>query len=245
MKHRLLFALAACVAACGVLVSGAAAGPGRGHAQVYTFGGELLSAPGANAGSLSLQIQTGNRPALRALINASQSQVFAIGSGTEILVYSNGVPHVGSTADLQSGDFVTVRVRAAGGSSLQEIENQPAAVVAKTAAPRGGLPLWLFSGTVAGPQSGGKISLHVGSGNWKALQAMLGQSLDQTFTYDEGTIFLLWQGRVPTVIDPSQLKAGDRITIRVRAPREDPLAQVEATPAAHVGDHEPAPPAED
>ena len=52
-----------------------------------------------------------------------------------------------------------------------------------------------------------------------ALRSMLGQSLDQTFTYDDGTIFLLWQGRVPTVIDASQLKAGDRITVRVRAPR--------------------------
>ena len=71
---------------------------------------------------------------------------------------------------------------------------------------------------------------------------MLGQPLDQTFTYDAGTIFLLWQGRVPTVIDPSQLKAGDRITIRVRAPRIATLAQVEATPAAHVGDHEPGNP---
>jgi hypothetical protein len=68
---------------------------------------------------------------------------------------------------------------------------------------------------------------------------MLGQSVDQAFAYDNGTIFLLWQGRVPTVIEPSQLKAGDRITVRVRAPRGSTLAQIEATAAAHVGDHEP------
>ena len=48
---------------------------------------------------------------------------------------------------------------------------------------------------------------------------MLGQPLDQSFAYDDGTIFLLWQGGVPTVIDPSQLKAGDKITVRIRAPR--------------------------
>jgi hypothetical protein len=71
---------------------------------------------------------------------------------------------------------------------------------------------------------------------------MLGQSLDQTFTYGDSTIFLLWQGKVPTVIDASQLKAGDRITIRVRAPKASTLAQVAATPANHVGDHEPANP---
>ena len=71
---------------------------------------------------------------------------------------------------------------------------------------------------------------------------MLGQSLDETFTYDEGTIFLLWQGKVPTVIDPSQLKAGDRITVRVRAARAATLQQVEGIAAAHVGDHEPGDP---
>jgi hypothetical protein len=71
---------------------------------------------------------------------------------------------------------------------------------------------------------------------------MLGQSLDQTFTYDDGTIFLLWQGKVPTVIDASQLKAGDRITIRIRAAHASTLAQVEATAANHVGDHEPGNP---
>ena len=117
--------------------------------------------------------------------------------------------------------------------------------MADRAAPHGGLPVWMFAGSVAGPQSGGHVALHVEGGNWKALEAMLGQPLDQSFAYDDGTIFLLWQGSVPTVIDPSQLRAGDRVTIRVRAPRSASLAQVEATPAAHVGDHEPAPAPED
>ena len=67
--------------------------------------------------------------------------------------------------------------------------------------------------------------------------------LDQTFTYGDGTIFLLWQGKVPTVIAPSQLKAGDRITVRIRAHAGSSLAQVESTPARHVGDHEPGNPA--
>jgi hypothetical protein len=47
------------------------------------------------------------------------------------------------------------------------------------------------------------------------------------------------------VIGPSQLQAGDRITVRIRAPRSSTLAQVEATPANHVGDHEPPPPPEE
>jgi hypothetical protein len=71
---------------------------------------------------------------------------------------------------------------------------------------------------------------------------MLGQPLDQTFTYDSKTIFLRWTGRVPAVIAASQLKVGEATTIRIRAPRASTLAQVEATPAARVVDREPPPP---
>jgi hypothetical protein len=35
------------------------------------------------------------------------------------------------------------------------------------------------------------------------------------------------------------LKVGDRISIRVRAPRSSSLQQAEQVPANHVGDHEP------
>ena len=242
MKLRLTLALAAAAVAC-IAVSGAASAHSTRHpGQRYVFNGEVLAAPGANAGSLSVQVDGGNHAALKALIGGAQSQVFTLDANTRVLIYSHGVPHVGDTSELQQGDFVTVVVRAPHNSSLQQLDGTPAVSVASHAAPRGGRPLWLFIGNVAGPQSGGHIALHVTSGNWKALQAMLGQPLDQSFTYDDGTIFLLWQGRVPTVIGPSQLRPGDRITVRIRAPRNSALAQVEATPANHVGDHEPPPP---
>jgi hypothetical protein len=243
MRNRLSVTLTVAAAICAVVVASALAAGGKGG-QLYVFGGELTAAPGPGATAVSVQVETGNRPALRALIGAQQTQSFSLDSHTEVLIWSNGVPKVGSTADLQAGDNVIVRIRAPGDSSLQEIEGHAAAVVADHGKNDHGTgkPLWLFVGTVAGPQSGGHIALHVTSGNWRGLQAMLGQSLDQTFTYDDGTIFLLWQGRVPTVIDASKLKAGDRITVRVRAPRASTLAQVEATPANHVGDHEPGNP---
>src|SRR5207237_2754228 len=127
MKHRLLLALTVAGLCCTALVSGAAAGHGAG--QLFTFSGELLAAPGPNASTVSVQVETGNKPALRALIGASQNQVFSLGSSTEVLIWSHGVPKVGSTADLRSGDFVTVKIRAPHGSSLQDIEKQPAATV--------------------------------------------------------------------------------------------------------------------
>jgi hypothetical protein len=45
---------------------------------------------------------------------------------------------------------------------------------------------------------------------------------------------------VPTLISPGQLRVGDRISVRIRAPRSFSLGQVEAIPANHVGDHAPA-----
>ena len=83
--------------------------------------------------------------------------------------------------------------------------------------------------------------MDVKGGNRLALRKLLGQSSStQTFTYDSNTIFLLWQGKVPTVIGAADLKAGDRITVRIRAPRLSSLSDVENTPARHVGEHEPA-----
>jgi hypothetical protein len=242
MKLRLTLARATVVVATAALAGAAAAGHGG---QPYSFNGELLATPGPNAGSLSVQVEGGNHAALKALIGAAQNQVFAVDGGTRVTFWSHGVARSGSTSDLHQGDYVTLVVRAPHGASLQQIESTPARGVSDHAAPGHGKPLWLFIGTVGGPQSGGHVALHVDSGNWKALHAMLGQSLDQSFAYDDGTIFLLWQGGHPTVIGPDQLKAGDRITVRVRAPRNSSLAQVEATPAAHVGDHEPTPAAEE
>jgi hypothetical protein len=239
MKHRLLTTLALAVLACAVV---AATALGGGKGRLYQFRGDVVS---ASSSSLQISVTGGNHLALRTLIGQSQNETFALGARSEVLVVSNGVPHVGSAADQKPGDDVTINVRAKGGSSLAEVLATPLAVVTDRGTQAGGAakPLFLYVGTVAGGQSGGRVSLHVTSGNWRGLRTMLGQaSVDQTFSYDNGTIFLLWQGRVPTVIEPSQLKAGDRITVRVRAPRGATLAQVEATGASRIGDHEPGEP---
>jgi hypothetical protein len=239
MKHRLTLSLALAVTAFATVAATATGGP---KGQLFQFRGDLLNASSSN---VQVQVDGGNHAALRALIGQSQDQTFAIGPSTEILIWSHGVPHVGSVTDLKQGDDVQVNVRAPHGSSLQTIEATPAGLVGDQGAVTNppARPLYLYVGTVTGPQSGGHIALHVASGNWRGLQSMLGQGLDQTFSYDDNTIFLLWQGKVPTVIDASHLQAGDRITVRIRAPRDATLAQVEATPAKHVGDHEPGNPA--
>ena len=238
MKHRSLIVLALAALACAAVASSAT---GAGKGRLYQFRGELLS---ATASSVQLQVEAGNRPALRAMLGQSQDQTFTIGNGTEILIWRKGIPAVGSYTDLKPGDWVNVNVRDHAGASLAELEGKPAGIIGdRVKQPDAALPLWLYVGTVAGPQSGGHIALHVTAGNRRALRSLLGQSADQTFTYDDGTIFLLWQGKVPTVIAASQLKAGDRITVRIRAQAGSSLAQVESSPARHVGDHEPGNPA--
>jgi hypothetical protein len=238
MKKRLIGTIALAALTCAVIAA-AAAGGGKG--QLFQFRGEVL-ATGAN--SVQVQIEGGNHAALKALIGQSQNETFTTDAKTEFLGWSAGVPHVISIGDVKAGDNVQVSIRDNNGASLADLLAKPAALVGDHGANSGNgtRALFLYVGTVAGGQAGGHIALHVTGGNWRGLRSMLGQSLDETFTYDVGTIFLLWQGKVPTVIDPSQLKAGDRITIRVRAPRAATLQQVEAIPAAHVGDHEPGDP---
>ena len=238
MKHRSMIVLALAALACAAVASSAT---GAGNGRLFQFRGEVLA---ATPTSVQVTVEGGNRPALRAMLGQSQNQSFTIGGTTEILVWRKGIPAVGSYLDLKPGDWVNVNVRDRVGSTLADLEAKPAGIIGdRIHQPNAALPLWLYVGTVAGPQSGGHIALHVNAGNRRALRSLLGQSADQTFTYDDNTIFLLWQGKVPTVIAASQLKAGDRITVRIRARAVSSLAQVESTPARHVGDHEPGNPA--
>ena len=82
--------------------------------------------------------------------------------------------------------------------------------------------------------------MHVAGGNRRALRLLVGNSADQTFAVGDSTIYLNWQGKVPTVIEQSDLKVGDRVVVRVRADSGSTLGQVEATPAVKVAEHEPA-----
>lgn len=238
--HRAAAGLALAVLACAALAASATAGGGKG--RLFQFRGELLN---ASSTSVEIQVEAGNHAALQAMLGQGQDQTFSTGPGTEFLIWRKGVPTVGSVTDLKQGDWINVNVRDKGQVTLSQLEATPAGTVAdRLNQPNPAhLPLYLYVGTVSGPQSGGHIALSVTAGNRLALRSLVGQSANQAFTYDDGTIFLLWQGKVPTVIDPSQLKSGDRITVRIRAPRRSTLAQVEATPARHVGDHEPGNPA--
>jgi hypothetical protein len=242
MKRQLIHLALVALAVLTVGASSTLAARGSGTIG-YVFNGRLLADAG-NSQSLFVDVKGGNRPALRKLIGQGRTQQFAVGAGTQYLRWTNGVPSVVDESNLVAGDFVTIRVRAARSASLGEIEATPAWRVAD----RGDharwphRPLWLFIGRLDAQAGGGHFTLHMTNGNQRALRLMLGQGLDQTFAYDVHTVFVLWQNGVPSVIQPQQMVVGDRISVRIRAPRGSSLGQVEAVPANHVGDHEPSPP---
>jgi hypothetical protein len=234
---RMKFLLAAGTAAlAGVVAAGAGAAAGGVH---YAFLGKLSAAP--SGGHVSISVEGGNRPALRALLGSSVAQTFSYGDKTEFLQWTNGIPKVVTAGDLQAGDYVRVNVRAPRGSSLATIEGTDAGLIGDhgTQLTRPDQPEYLFRGTVASVGSS-TLSLDVRGGNRRALRLLLGSSRTQTFAVGGSTIYLRWQGKVPTVTDLSSLKAGDKVAIHDRAAAGSTLGQVGTTPAAKVAEHEPA-----
>jgi hypothetical protein len=237
-KHLVYLALVA-LAVLTVGTSSTLAARGSGTIN-FLFNGRLLADAGSSS-SLFVDVKGGNKPALRKLIGQGRTQQFAVDANTQYIRWTNGVPQVVDESNLVAGDRVSINVRAPRSDTLAQIE----ATAAWRVADRGPFgrfarrPLWLFIGQLEAPAAGGQFTLSMRDGNHRALKALLGQPLDQTFTYDAHTIFVLWQGGVPHVISPSQMVVGDRISVRIRAPGSYSLGQVETTPANHVGDHQP------
>jgi len=231
-----LFLAAATAALAGVASATAGA---AGHGIPYSFLGKLTAAP--SGGRISISVEGGNRPALRALLGSSVAQTFAYGDRTEFLRWTNGVPAVVQAGDLKSGDYVRVNVRAPRGSSLDTIEATTAGLIGDhgTRLTRPDRPDYLFRGTVVSVGSS-TVSVDVRGGNRRALRLLLGSSRTQTFAVGGSTIYLRWQGRVPTVTDLGGLTSGDRVAIHVRAAAGSTLGQVTSTAAAKVAEHEPA-----
>ena len=234
MRKSIVIALLAALCAVG---SAAAKGP---HGIRYSFLGTVTATP--SNGGVSINVEGGNKAALRAMLGAPVTQTFAYGSDTEFLKWSKGIPAIVQASDLAAGDYVWVHVRAPRGSSLADIEKIDAGIVGDhgTELYKPDKPLYLFRGKLTAVGGDGSVTVDVSGGNHRAMRLMIGAAPSETFSTDSGTIFLLWQGKVPTVIDASKLVVGDRIVVRIRAAAKSSLAQVEATAANHVGDREPA-----
>ena len=237
MRVKMLaLSLVAALACAGA----ATAGNGKGHGRfLYAFVGQLTTTP--SNGGVSINVVGGNRAALRAMLGAPVTQTFAYDTTTEFLKWSAGKPTVVQAGDLAAGDYVRVNVRTQRGADLTTIEHKAAGIVGDHGPSlfRPDQPLYLYRGTLSSVGTT-SVSVHVTGGNRRALRTLIGSSADQSFSFGDDTIFLLWQGKVPTVIDPTKLVVGDKIVVRIRAKAGSSLSQVESTPANHIGDREPA-----
>jgi hypothetical protein len=235
-RTRIALALATTLVALVAAGTALAAGP-QGKV-LYRFVGQLQSAPAGT--SLSVSVQAGNRAALRAMLGQSQIQTFTTGDRTEFLRWSNGIPSVVTIGSLAQGETVALNIRAPRNASLAELLATAPGIVGDhgTNPQRPTSPLYLFRGTIASAANGA-VTVDIRTGNRRALDLLVGQSGRQTFATGAETVFLLWQGRVPTVIDGASLKIGDDVVVRVRADKGSSLAQVVATAARRVAEHEP------
>jgi hypothetical protein len=235
MRLKLLLLTLAAALLC---VGAATAGNGPNGKVKYSFLGQLTATP-ANGG-VSINVDGGNKLALRAMLGQPVTQTFAYGSNTEFLKWSKGIPTVVQAGDLAAGDWVWVHVRAPRQATLAEIEQTGAALVGDhgTQLFKPDKPLYLFRGKLTAVGSS-TVSVHVTGGNHRALRLLIGASSDESFTFGDGTIFLLWQGKVPTVIDASKLTVGDRIVVRIRADKGSSLTQVTSTAAVKIAEREP------
>ncbi len=172
------------------------------------------------------------------MLGAPVTQTFAYDASTEFLQWSKGTPAVVQPSQLSVGDYVRVNIRERRGSSLAALEAKDASLVGDhgTQLFKPSLKLYLFRGTIASVD-GSNVTVNVTGGNRAAERLLLGQSSTQMFATGGSTIFLLWQGKVPTVIDSTQLTVGSRVVIRDRATKGSTLAQVELSAAKRVAEH--------
>jgi len=216
------------ILAAALCVVGSAAG-NNGKVR-YSFLGTVTATP--NNGGVSINVEGGNKLALRKMLGAPVTQTFAYGSTTEFLKWSAGIPTVVQPDALAAGDYVWVHVRAPRNADLATIEQASAGIVGDhgTQLYKPDKPLYLYRGTLTATGAG-TVTVQVTGGNRRALKHLIGGSGTQTFAVGDSTIYLLWQGKVPTVIDQSKLTIGDSVTVRFRGLGGS---------AVKVAEHEPA-----
>jgi hypothetical protein len=230
-----LTAAALAVAIASLALAGSAGAHVRGVA--YEFRGAAVVAPGSGALQIQVQVDGGNRPALKALLGAAQPTTFKTDGKTRWIVVNGNVPVLGASDHVLAGDIVRVAIRAPFHTPLAQLLATPAARVTDLSArtrPAG--RLFLFGATAAGiDTTAHKITVDVNFGNWRGLFSLLGQPVHQTFTYDANTVFLKWRHGVPIGVDPSVIHAGDPLTLRVFAPAwNTPLSTLVTTPLWRV-----------
>ena len=140
-------------------------------------------------------------------------------TATEFLQWTDGVPKVVQAAiSSPATTSASTSARRAAARSPRS-RARPRCLIGDhgTAADEPDKPDYLFRGQVASVGSA-SVTLTSAAANRRALRLLHRPVDDQTLHGRRARrSYLLWQGKVPTVISLSDLKAGDRVAIHVRA----------------------------
>ena len=110
MKKQFLFGalLVGAILTAGASATFAARTSGN---VLYVFNGRML-ADGGSGSPIAVDVNGGNRLALKKLVGQSDSANFAVDASTQYLRWTHGVPTVVTESNLLAGDRVSVRVMA-------------------------------------------------------------------------------------------------------------------------------------
>ena len=97
---------------------------------LYIFRGTFVSTD--DTGKVTINVNGGNRRALRLMIGQESKQAFPTDKDTVFLHWEHRIPNVINAAGLTAGDRIVIRIRAGGGLKLAEVE----AIAAKRVADR-------------------------------------------------------------------------------------------------------------
>jgi hypothetical protein len=224
----------------------AVAAPGIASAAskstVYTLKGHVITEAPVGANTLFIKVEDGDYPGLKAMLGDDGNATVLVNGSTSIQHWMKRTPSPITLDQISAGDWVTVQIRAHRGLKIADLQNVAAKSVADYAThwtPK--LPLFRYSGTVISTTPA-SVTVTVDHGNKRALHSLLNQPSQETFAVGAGTQYLLWTGWVPTVETLGDLVPGDTVAVNVRAPGKSTLAQLLATPARTIGEHQPAAP---
>jgi hypothetical protein len=102
MRRQLFFAS---LLALATLTVGTSAARGSGNV-LYVFNGRMMADAGTSP-TLAVDVNGGNRRALRKLVGQSDDANFAVDARTQYIRWTHGVPTVVPESNLSAGDRVT------------------------------------------------------------------------------------------------------------------------------------------
>jgi hypothetical protein len=189
----------------------------------FVVKGLVAAAPGANATSVQMLVNTGNRPVANLLgtTYTPTNVTFPLSTTTTVYQWANdNKAKLATTSTLAVGDPIMLSIVAKRDTTWAQLVTMAASRVDDVQAstkPAG--RFYFFTGKlVTVDNATGKITLSIepSLSNWRARRAV-GQSTVQTFTYNAATAFIAFKNGKRMLFNEQlgMLKGGDRVTLRI------------------------------